>query len=58
MSLVASELLAHVLQWENHDLEEAINGIQHGLDDFETGSFRSFQAFAEEQHHKHNLEAD
>ncbi len=55
ISFVASELLANVLEWEGQDSEEAINGIQQGLDDFEAGRFRSFQDFAEEQRHMYNL---
>ena len=58
ISLVASELLTHVLEWEITDSENAIKGIQQGLDDFETGRFRSFDEFAEEQRHKYNLSAD
>lgn len=58
VSLVASELLASVLEWEKQDSEEAIKGIQQGLDDFEAGQFRAFQEFAEEQRRKHNLPAD
>jgi predicted transcriptional regulator len=58
ISLVASELLASVLVWETQDTEEAIEGIQRGLDDFEAGRFRSFQEFAEEQRQKYNLPAD
>jgi predicted transcriptional regulator len=58
VSLVASELLASVLEWEEQDSEEAIKGIQQGLDDFEAGQFRSFQNFAEEQRSKYNLSAD
>lgn len=58
ISLVASELLASILQWEEQDSEAAIKGIQQGLDDFEAGRFRSFQAFAEEQRHKYNLQTD
>jgi predicted transcriptional regulator len=57
VSFVASELLAHVLAWEEQDLQEAVKGIQQGLDDFEAGRFRSFQDFAEEQRHKYNLPA-
>jgi predicted transcriptional regulator len=49
VNLVAAELLASVLQWEAQDSEEAIEGIQRGLDDFEAGRFRSFNEFAEEQ---------
>lgn len=55
VNFVASELLASVLEWEAKDSEEAIRGIQQGLDDFEAGRFRSFQDFSEEQRHKYNL---
>lgn len=55
VSFVAAELLAGVLEWEEQDSEEAIKGIQQGLDDFEAGQFRSFQDFTEEQHHKYDL---
>ncbi len=58
VSLVASELLASVLEWEEQDSEEAIKIIQQGLNDFEAGRFRSFQDFAEEQRHKYDLPAD
>jgi predicted transcriptional regulator len=58
VDLVASELLASILEWEEQDTVEAIKGIQQGLDDFEAGQFRSFQNFAEEQHHKYNLPAN
>jgi len=58
VNLVASELLAEILVWEAQDSEEAIEGIQQGLNDFEAGRFRSFQEFAEEQRRKYNLPAD
>lgn len=58
VSLVASQLLASVLEWEAQDSEEAIKGIQQGLNDFEAGQFRSFQEFAEEQRRKYNLPVD
>ena len=58
VSLVASELLTNVLEWEITDSEDAIKGIQQGLDDFKAGRFRSFDEFAEEQCHKYNLPAD
>jgi predicted transcriptional regulator len=58
INAVASELLASVLKWEEQDSEEAVRGIQQGLDDFEAGQFRSFQDFAEEQRQKHNLPSD
>ncbi len=40
------------------DLKEAVEGIQKGLDDFETGKFRSFAEFADEQRRKYNLPTD
>ncbi len=49
ISLVVTELLAKVLEWETADTEAAIKGIQQGLDDFENGRFRSFDEFAEAQ---------
>ncbi|MGB5596579.1 MAG: hypothetical protein WBM32_20530 [Crocosphaera sp.] len=55
INIVASELLASVLVWEEQDSEETIKGIQQGLDDFEAGRFRSFRDFAEEQQQKYNL---
>lgn len=58
VSLVASQLLASVLEWEAQDSQEAIKGIQQGLDDFEAGQFRSFQEFAQEQRRKYNLPTD
>ena len=57
VSIVATELLASVLEWEAQDSEEAIKGIQQGLDDFEAGNFRSFDEFADEQRRKYNLPA-
>jgi predicted transcriptional regulator len=58
VNLVASELLADVLEWQEQDSAEAIEGIQRGLDDFEVGRFRDFQEFAEEQRLKYNLPND
>ncbi|MBR8840750.1 MAG: hypothetical protein DSM106950_43995 [Stigonema ocellatum SAG 48.90 = DSM 106950] len=43
---------------EVQDSQEAIKGIQQGLDDFEAGRFRSFDEFAEEQRRKYNIPAD
>ncbi|MBD2387360.1 hypothetical protein [Cylindrospermum sp. FACHB-282] len=57
VSLLAAELLTTVLEWEIQDSEEAIKGIQQGLDDFEAGRFSSFHEFAQEQRHKYNLPA-
>ncbi len=58
VDIVASQLLANALEWEIQDSQEAIKGIQQGLDDFEAGRFRSFDEFAEEQRRKYNLPAD
>lgn len=58
VSLVAAELLAKILEWETQDSEEAVEGIQRGLDDFEAGRFRYFHEFAEEQRRKYNLPVD
>jgi predicted transcriptional regulator len=58
VNLVASELLADVLEWQEQDSVEAIEVIQQGLDDFEAGRFRDFQDFAAEQRLKHNLPTD
>ena len=55
VSIVAAQMLASVLEWEAQDSQEAIDGIQRGLDDFEAGRFRSFDEFAEEQRRKYNL---
>lgn len=58
VSVVAAELLTEILEWELRDSEEAIVGIQRGLDEFEAGRSRAFQEFAEEQRRKYNLLAD
>ncbi|RAM52992.1 MAG: hypothetical protein C6Y22_02520 [Hapalosiphonaceae cyanobacterium JJU2] len=58
VNLVAAELLTNILEWEAQDSQEAIEGIQRGLDDFEAGRFRSFDEFAEEQRRKYNLPVD
>jgi hypothetical protein len=39
-------MLASVLEWEVQDSQEAIYGIQRGLDDFDAARFRSFDEFA------------
>jgi hypothetical protein len=52
VSLVAAELLARILEWEVQDSEEAVVGIQQGLDDFGIGRSRSFQELVEEQRHQ------
>jgi predicted transcriptional regulator len=58
ISLVAAQLLARILEWEFLDSQEAVAGIQRGLDDFEAGRFRSFDEFAQEQRRKYNLPVD
>lgn len=58
INLVATELLARILEWEAQDSEEAIEGIQLGLDDFEAGRCRTFHEFAEEKRRQYNLPAD
>jgi predicted transcriptional regulator len=55
VATVAAELLASVLEWEAQDYEDAVEGVQRGLDDFEAGRFRSFEEFAEEQRRKYGL---
>ena len=55
VSLVAAELLRKILEWELEDSQEAIKGIQKGLDVFEAGRFRPFEEFAKEQRQKYNL---
>lgn len=55
VSLVATELLTSILEWEAQDSEEAVEGIQRGLKDFDAEKCRSFDKFAEAQRRKHNL---
>ena len=55
LEYVASALLGDILDWEAQDSEEAIVGIQRGLDDFEAGRFRRFEEFVAEQRLKHDL---
>jgi predicted transcriptional regulator len=52
---VITELLTTILEWEIEDTKEAIKGIQRGLTDFESGNYRNFDDFAEEQTKKYNL---
>ncbi|MEB3230127.1 MAG: hypothetical protein VKJ64_03895, partial [Leptolyngbyaceae bacterium] len=55
VNTLAAELLTQFIEWEQQDTEEAIAGIQRGLDDFATGQARSFQDFATEQQRKYDL---
>jgi hypothetical protein len=58
VDLIVSELLASILDWEEKDSEEAIKGIQTGLDDFASGRYQSFQDFSEEHRYIYNLPAN
>ncbi|MEH2235551.1 hypothetical protein [Nostoc sp.] len=58
VSIVAAELLTRILDWELQDLEEAVAGIQRGLDDFEAGRSRSLEEFAKDQRRKYDLSVD
>lgn len=49
VSIVAAQMLASVLEWEAQDSQEAIEGIQRGLDDFDAERFRSFDEFAKKR---------
>ena len=55
VNMLAAELLTQLLEWEQQDTEEAISGIQLGLDDFAGGRSRAFQDFAREQRQKYDL---
>ena len=55
ISVVAAQLLTRILEWEARDSEEAIEGIQEGLNDFELGQFRSFDKFAKSQRTKYSF---
>ena len=55
ISIVAAQLLTRILAWEARDSEEAIEGIQEGLKDFELGRFRSFDEFAKSQRTKYSF---
>ena len=56
ISLVAAQLLTRILvESEARDSEEAIEGIQEGLNDFELGRFRSFDEFAKSQRTKYSF---
>lgn len=49
INLLAAEILTEVLASEAQELQESIEGIQRGLNDFEAGRYRSFREFAEEK---------
>ena len=52
---VAAAVLADVLSWDEEPSEEAVRGIQRGLDDFAAGRFRPLGEFAAEQRRKYDL---
>jgi predicted transcriptional regulator len=58
VNALAAELLTQLIQWEQEDTEQAIAGIQHGLDDFAKGHSRDFQFFVTEQRQKYELPTD
>ncbi len=58
INTLAAELLTQLIEWEQQDTEEAIAGIQQGLDEFAAGRSRSFQEFVNEQQQKYNLSTD
>lgn len=55
---LAAKLLTQLLEWEQQETEEAIAGIQEGLDDFAAGRSHPFQAFADKQRRRYGLSAD
>lgn len=55
VSIVASEIITSAIKSELHDSQEAIIGIEKGLNDFDKGNFREFKKFAEEQSIKYDL---
>jgi predicted transcriptional regulator len=52
---LAATVLVEALEWQARDSEDAVRGIQRGLDDFAAGRSRSFREFAEEQRRKYAL---
>jgi predicted transcriptional regulator len=58
INTLAAELLTQLIEGEQQDTEEAIAGIQHGLEDFAMGRARSFQDFAADQQQRYDLPAD
>lgn len=58
VEVVAADLLAEALDWEQRDREAEDTGIQRGLDDFAAGRYRPFEEFANEQRAKYGLAND
>ena len=55
---IAVAVLAWGLSLNDEDFFETLNGIQHGLDDFEKGQFSSLDDFVAEQNRKYGLALD
>ena len=55
ISEIATEIVTNAIKLELQDDQETIKDIAQGLEDFETGNFRSFEDFADEQCGKYNL---
>ena len=55
ISVVAAELLATALTWEEQDSAEVVKGIQQGLNDFEADRYQVFDDFAAAQRQKYDL---
>lgn len=55
ISEIATEIITRAIELEIQDYQETIKGITKGLKDFETGNFRSFEEFTNEQCRKYNL---
>ncbi len=49
------EALADYLDWERRDYEEAVEGIQRGLDDVKAGRTEPADAFLDDFAQKHGL---
>jgi predicted transcriptional regulator len=49
ISFVAAELLKSILEGEIQDSEAVIKGIEQGLEECESGSFRSLEEFTDNQ---------
>jgi predicted transcriptional regulator len=52
---IAAHILAEALEWEAQDRQDAIEGIQRGLDDYEAGRFRSLDEVTAEKRQRHGL---
>jgi len=46
---MAEAPLSAALRWDREDFEEAVSGVQRGLEAFENGRFRPFNEFAVER---------